>query len=539
MALDPNFVASPYLQRVGHYDDDESIPAMPGPDPSAAAGQAKPVLKKPGAVVDPANPSAPTPALPPLPTGPVPAVGTLVGQALQTGAKAAANFAVGSVNRADQMGSGILNAATAIPRYAGGFARDVGNAFVGNAPSPNAGQPFAAAVAPQIQMPFRGQGADPTAAAPAVTPAAAPAPDFSKVQSSAVTAQLPGSAAAIAPGQIPAPPAPIVAAAAATPGGSGINSGAIASDGRRLPYGAMVNGVPTFSDGSSGIPGVAGSIPRTMDDATIQNLGNKLNRVPAGAVGNVLSSDATGVTPSSADQVAQLVRNAPQTITGSRPSAAQFADADRLAIASQDPRSAAGIAAHNLSMDAQYGGTARLRRSAEQSLASLTQGTQQAGLEAQQGEQQDNVVGMQGRNELANTALAGQNQLADGRLQLQRAQLTREGHPVTLADGTIGVMNPATGQITPSTLPNGQTGKTVVAKDDAADKRSNEVMDNISKTATELAKNALPPPGAPANWTPDPAALREQAARMNGLQLGTDPKSGKRFALINGQAVAL
>jgi hypothetical protein len=493
----PNTYPDAYLQGM-----DKQDPSAPITPPVGAA--AAPVLKKPGmkASDDPTLGAAPAP----IPAA-APALNNVNGSAttvLQPPARTT-TAAAAPASSADALNSGAAPGVIQPPESYQGL-RQIAAAFNGTD------------LGPQATMAAMNGGVGPSLSRVQGSAFPSTGPSFAGVQGSATTTPLPGSAPAVAPGMIPAAPSPIVAAAASAP--SSAAGGAINAQGKRLPYGAMVNGVATFSDGSSGIPGIAGSIPRTMSDATIAGLGSQLNVVPATAF--------TGATPGAA--APQLVRPAAQPITGSRPSAQDFADADRLAVASQDPRSAAGIVARNLSMEAQYGGTTRVRRAAEQSLASLQAGTQQSGLEAQQAEQQNNVLTRQGQNELANTALQGQNSLADAGVQLQRAQLTRERQPVTLADGTLATRDPVTGVVTPSTLANGQPAK---------DKRTNEVLDSISKTATELSKSALPPPGAPANWTPDPVALREQAARMNGLPLGTDPKTGKRFVQINGQALPL
>jgi hypothetical protein len=518
MAYDPN----PYLQRVGHYDANESIPGQPAPDipvdNNSGSGGSMPTLKRQlsGQASPDVNPQP---------------LGTRIGMGLRDAAKGVANLTTGVINQGMAQGADLANAATYLPRVIGGGARDVVNAVTGMAPSQNEGQPIGGLTAPQLKRPYQAPVVSFSATNPNVP---VRNPDFSAVQGSAVTtAAAPGAASA---DPLTPPSASLVspansAAAAAAPQ---LTKPGVNIDGRSLAVGAMVNGVPTFSDGTGGIP-------RTMDDATIKNYGNTLSRADPGALGHVLASDALGYTPSTdqmvGQNVAQLQRSQP--VTGSRPTAQQFADADRIAIASRDPRSAAGIAARNLSVDAQYGGTPQLRRMAEQSLAQLTSGTDQGGTSAQQAENQQALVAEQGGNELANTALAGKNALANTGLEIQRAQLTRERQPVVLDGGILATRDPITGVVTPSTMADGTPAKTLVSKEDAPQKRTNEIMDQLSKTAAELSKTAMPPPNAPAGWTPDSSQLREQAAKLHGLQLGTDPKTGKRYAMVNGQAVAL
>lgn len=534
---------SPYLQRVGGYDAEGSIPpdlsSVPTNAAVAAAGGGSgsggggPQLTPP--------PGTASPDVNPLPAG------TRFGAALRSMRKTAVNQQVGVLNALTRGGADVVNAATYLPREIGGFARDAGLAATGMNPSPNAGQPIGGITAPQLKQPYQepkvnfiagGQPGPPAPGMPAdagasnsasppnnggpvdnisagnlataskFTAPGAAQPDFSKVTGSAMTQQLKQP---------------------------GIDTG-VDIGGRHLNYGAMVDGVPTFSDGSSGVPGVAGNIPRTMTNADIAGLGARLQTAPAQT--SVLASDALGYTPSTGQQVATLVRNAQQPVTGTGPSAQQLAQSDRIDIATQDPRSALGTAAHNLSMEAQYG-SPEGRRAAQQQLALLTAGSSQSGLVAQQGENQSTVTGEQGANTLANTALAGQNAMADTQARSKIAQLTRSGRQVTLADGTIGLQDPVTGVVTPSRMADGTSAKALVGKNDAETQRTNTIFDNIAKTAAELAKTQLPPPGAPANWQPDPVQLREQAARFQGLRLGTDPATGRRVVMINGKAMPL
>ncbi|MGC1547993.1 MAG: hypothetical protein WA777_05640, partial [Rhodanobacter sp.] len=273
-------------------------------------------------------------------------------------------------------------------------------------------------------------------------------------------------------------------------------------------------------------------------DADIQNLSSRLQIAPPQT--SVLASDALGYTPSSAQQIATLVRNAPaQPITGSRPSPADFADAERIDAATQDPRSAIGTASRNLSLDANYASSPLLRRSAAQSLAGLQEGVQQSGAQATQAQDGLAQTAAQGANELAAENLRGQFGLANTNMELQKAQLQREQHPITNADGSISLLNLNNGVATPAKNADGSPVKVLMPKDDANTKRTNEMMDGISKTAGELAKNWIPPAGSPSDAQPPIAQLRENAARLAGARIGTDPRTGQRVAMINGQVMPL
>lgn len=304
------------------------------------------------------------------------------------------------------------------------------------------------------------------------------------------------------------------------------NGGGVTVGGRSLPYGAMVNGVPTFSDGSG-----AGGIPRTMSDVTIKSLGDRLNTAPTPTA--ALASDALGYTPTQGEAVAQLTRPSVQPITGSRPTAQDFADSDRLSIATRDPRSALGTAARNLSMDAQYGSGAQ-RRAALAGLAELTSAPDQDERIAAAHED----TALQGANTLAAETLRGQYGLAQGRQAAQLAQLTRTGHPVTLADGTLGVMDPISGRITKSQQADGTPAHALVSKDDAQEKRTNAVLDEITHGTNELMKNFTPTKDQPQPTADMIGQWREQAARANGLAVVRN-QQGDRLVNVNGKWMPL
>lgn len=515
-----------------------------------------PTLKRNGPFSDDEDTAAAAPALtrtaPPAPaaTNDLP-LGTRAGAALNRYGKDVANTAADTLNTVHDAGANVTNAITLPMRAAGGFIRDAGRAVIGMGPSPDAGNPVAgASTGPLVRQPFQPPPIDFQNTRTDVPVAH---PDFSGVQGQAASS-APTSGDVTDPtrslalvGQVantirpflqrPGPASAPAAAAGATQ--PGIDSGTTVG-GRALPYGAMVNGVPTFSDGSG-----AGGIQRTMSDATIKGLADRLPIMPAQT--SVLASDVLGRTPAAGEGYG-LVRPTPP-ITGSRPTAQQFADADRNAIALRDPRSMAGIAARNLTMETQYGNTPRARAQAAQSLAALDTGTQQGGLQGQQAETALAQAGVQGDNALRQTQLQGQNALAAedlrGRyglqntgLEIQRAQLTRAGHPITMEDGTMGLMDPITGAVTRSRQADGSPAKALVSKTDAEDKRSNQLVDQLSKSVQEQMKNFLPTKDKPALTPQDIQQMRRQAAMAMNLPVATSPQ-GQQVVNVNGQWMPL
>lgn len=462
---------NPYLRRVGGYDADGNAPPDTSSAPTDAAQAAADTLRGGSGSGGGTPQTGPAPATPTLV-----APGTQVGSALRTAGQQFGNFETASANRLSRAVTGGVNALSKPLRTATGFGEDVIRGVVGASPRADAGTTPAGYTAPQLSMPYPGGADAPAAASPApnapVTPSTLNLQDASAV--GRVVAPLlqpllstfgPGAPRAAATPQ-PAAASPAPGASAAAPSGATPNNGSpvggVDIGGRHVNIGAMVNGVPTFSDGSAGMP-------QTVDKAGMAQLAQErsISRADQGAAGNVLASDVLGSTPSTSQQVATLVRNANVPITGSRPTAQQFADADRLNALSMDPRSAAGTVTHNLAMEAQYGTNVAARRNALNSLAQLNAGVNQSGVLAQQGEQQQELSDQQGRNALATTALQGHNQLANTALQGRDAiataraqlQMPHKGVQVTLNDGTLGLQDPVTGVITRSTLPDGTVAK--------------------------------------------------------------------------------
>lgn len=332
------------------------------------------------------------------------------------------------------------------------------------------------------------------------------------VTTTAAPVRRPAGAAALAPAA-PAPAATLQrpSAGAAPPAG--------------LP-GELVDGVRVLSDGSHGIA-------RTVTDQQIKDAAASINVAPAPLA--PLASDVLGYTPTSSDMANRRLAQLTRPVTGARPTEADFAASERNAIASGDPRSAAGTAASNLRQDAAYARTPRLRRIAEAQLDSLSAGAQQSGALAQQGEQQQAVLDAQGQNALDVADLQGQYGLAEAKTQLQRP---RAGNPVTLADGTLALQDPYNGQVTRSIGPDGKPARAMVTRDDSATRRTQEIQDQLARTAAELAKNYLPPPGSPADAPPPYGQFREQAARLQGLSVVKN-KAGDQLVNINGQWMPL
>jgi hypothetical protein len=584
-------VQYPYLKKVGQpgVGDDSGSPA-----PAAAAAPALPQLRSAAAMASPApmsGPPLPTaivhPSLAqrflngPLPGAPAPgsamaksdsvgmthvsnvlgiptgslgspgtlrpgqaapdvnpqAAGTRVGGFVRDAAKDLANSQVRGINQTLMGGNAVGNVLSMPARAVTGFGEDVLRGVAGVSPRANAGQPYAGTTAPQLSMPFRQPvvnfvaGGQPGPGAPAVN-----------TINSTTTAAPVGVSAAPKPaaGTIPADNISASNLAAAQKfTGQPINPQTAAS----VPMGAMVNGKRVFSDGTAGVP-------QTMSPAAMAQLaqGRSISRADPGALGHALASDGAGGTPTQEQMVAQNVAKAQLTrpVTGFRPSAQMFADADRQAIAMKDPRSAVGIAARNLSVDAQFGSSPQLRRMAADQLTALQAGTDAGGAAAQKAESDQAVVGAQGQNTLANTALEGRNTLANSALQ-QRTELLkgRAGTSQVTSDGRVAMIDPVNGVATYAKDADGNPVRAQLTRDDSATKRANELQDSMAKSVQalllEYTKNQqmLPekdrkPPGAQ-----DMMAWKAQSAMAQGLQPHVNQATGEVKGLINNQWVTL
>jgi hypothetical protein len=466
-------------------------------------------------------------------------VGTRVGRAIGGEGRDVINGGVDLLNSGRNVGTGIVNAITSPVRYGAPIARDVYNGIAGNPEAPDSGNPLPGVSAAPLSRPFGGPGTTAGAgganasfagvAGSVDTTAPARGPVDPSVASATLQrpslAGVSGSALGTSKGDLP----------------SDVYGGALAVDGKRLPYGAMVNGVPTFSDGSSGIPGVAGSIPRTMTDETIKGLGARLQTAPAPKA--PLASDVLGYTPTS-EQAATLRQPTAVPVTGSRPSAAQFAASDRDAIASGDWRSSAGTVASNLQKDVEYAGTPRLRRAAAGALGAQLAGSLRAGEQAAAGDNEAANSAAQRAGALDLENLRGQYGLQQGALETARAVLTRQLPQTTLADGTIAQIG-GNGVVTPTRLPDGTPARTAITRDDWGTRRENDLLDQLGKgvqsqmeehtKAQALLPEAERTPVSPkqiADW-------RGLQARAIGLPLVTNQKSGEQMVFLNGSWRAL
>lgn len=526
---------NPYLQRRGPFADapDGGAPPAAAPAPGTPLALAGAGAATGGAA---AVPDFGQQALPVQPGTTATRVGRGLGQLRRT----IGNAEVGGLNAALRGGAAIANAMTSGPRSVLGFARDAGRAANGLPELPNAGQPLAGVTAPQLRRPYADIAAAPGAAArtgaaaggtPALDPNYNPAADNISAANLAAAQRL--GAPQVLPDtnvRAPAPSAPVVDSGTTIRRPDGTTA--------RLNYGAMVNGVPTFSDGSGGLNGAPGTIPRTVSEATLTRLAAapSIGRADVGALGTALASDALGGTPTQEQMVQQRINGAQLTrpITGSRPSAAQFAASDLASIASGDPRSALGTAASNLRSEAAYGTTPRLRRMAESQLQQLTGGVAQLGQQGLQGEQAAALGQQQGDQAMALESQRGANQLADTALQLRRPtplQLVQQ------ADGTYAGIDTRTNTASPTIGADGKPLRGMATRDDATTRRTQEIQDQLAKTTAELAKNWLPDPKNP-NATPPFAMYREQAARAAGLPVVKND-AGQQLVNINGQWMPL
>lgn len=257
-----------------------------------------------------------------------------------------------------------------------------------------------------------------------------------------------------------------------------VRPGATSVSGRKLGYGQMVDGVRTFSDGT-------GTVPRTMTDSQIADLakGDRLTTYssagglafgPNGSVvGSAPTSATTGVSrlvaaalaPPTSPQGAAAPGNGvlsgangygvsrptvdPVAVAAARAriaidDAARNAQSDASSIATQDPRSPAGIAARNAALRVQYAPTRAARTAALDAQRALIAGVHGANQAAGEQISQVGIQGMRTSGELARAGIDADAGLAragiDANAGIAQAliQRPRIGQtPVTLEDGTI------------------------------------------------------------------------------------------------------
>lgn len=362
---------------------------------------------------------------------------------------------------------------------------------------------------------------EPSSAAPAARPPAPSAPP------AAPTATPLGRAAApVAQPLATATPATAANAAELTHSGTAPGAGATSVGGRQLGYGAMVNGVRVFSDGSGG----ANAPARTMTDEQIAGLatGARLSRADPG-VGGGIGTAAAGGTPelgAFTGRVGEVTRPA----TGVNYAAARadnieaqrMAASDAASIASGDTRSVLGRAARNAQIDANSSfGSPKLRRERLAATMDALNKAALGGIPAQ------DALGRSAIEDAGQTTRAGIT--ADA--SIAGDMLRRPGaSQVNLADGTLGLVG-ADGIVRPALTPSGTPARTLQTKDDSATKRAAEVEDAFSKTATTLLSNSTLGQAA----TPEQiVAAKVQAAQLHNLRTATGP-NGQKLVEIGGE----
>lgn len=380
--------------------DDQGLGAMPQPArKSATATKSSPS----GAATDM--------GLRPAPAQPI---GTRIGQDARLGTQALVNLGIRGVNAADRSVVGAVNGQSYPFRAAAGFVRDAARAGLALPASSNAGNPTLGLVPKQLHTlsgPLDSNPA-PASVAPAATQrVGAPALTRAPVVMNPTLDQL--RAAGASPqfdvSRIGAGVNPDVADPGALPQNRGNTLDDAAAGGLGTPPrsltrlgGRMVNGVATFSDGSSN------TIPQTVtgDVAPRQDLnsGGSFNVVPATAftqAGGALDS------PDSEANIRARMR-ADQGPMFAAPTARDQTIADLRAIASGDWRTSLGTAASNLRQSLHGSPSMTERRADQSALNDLTGGVLRADLAQMQGDESAANTRASGQNALQRTGLAGQ-----------------------------------------------------------------------------------------------------------------------------------
>lgn len=325
---------------------------------------------------------------------------------------------------------------------------------------------------------------------------------------------------------------------AATGGASTTASQATSINGRPLGYGAMVNGVRVFSDGTGG----PGAPPATMTKAQIDALanGNRISVADSGIGGNIQSeafaagrpgAGVLGRTPELGSAAGYAVTRPAQQQGGvfHMPSQADQAASDIASALNRDTRTPIGLAMRNADVDAD--GSARGRRGERQRrneavVGALADAAKQSA--ANQGAAA--VEGMRNRTDLARAAMDNQGELA-------RAQINRPmPSTIDMADGTLGAVG-ADGVARPIVGADGKPARRMLARDDSATKRSEDLYDKWNAAAADMLKNSVE---IGKQATPEQiAAARLAAAQLNGLAVATSADGQNKLVNINGEWVPL
>lgn len=340
--------------------------------------------------------------------------------------------------------------------------------------------------------------------------------------------------------------------AAATPTAAPATS----QSGRPLGYGAMVNGVRTFSDGTAGTPA-------TMSRAQIGGLaaGRSLSRADAGVGGNI-GGEAFGLTRPTGGSTAagNVLASTPELGSpagfalvrpGAQPAdpyararadnieAQRYAASDAASIATGDTRSVLGRAARAAAIDARSAfGSSGARAAAYRSALEGLNGAAAAGTvpQARLGEAalqdagETQRAGIRAGTDLATAGLNAQT-------ELQRAALTRPTpEQVPLADGSLGLLG-NDGVVRPARGADGMPVRPNLTRSDSATKRSEEIADSIAKSAAQLLTASVPYGTKPTEE--QIRGSRLQAAQLAGLRTATGPDGVSRMVEINGEWVPL
>ncbi|MGH8152074.1 MAG: hypothetical protein ACREPF_04980 [Rhodanobacteraceae bacterium] len=440
------------------------------------------------------TPPKPKPAAPAAPAGGGDAAwrapGTRVGQAVR-------HFAEASLGRE----TALVNGLTRPFRDTAATAIDVGRAALGMAPRVNAGHTFAGFDAPRFPSP--------SAAAPAAGAALAgdgldtPATDGVAVGAPALTRPAPVWNARVDP----------LRAKGASPAAE---TGVTLPGGRSLPYGAMVKGVPTFSDGSGGINGQPGSIPRTMTDAEMAGLGERLNTVPSTA----FTDAAPAFNSENTEQNVQaILRSRQGGKFGITPD--MHAASDLAAVVNQDPRSPLGRAALNASRRAGAAATVLQRTSALGALQGLQATVARHGALGIEGAGASDRANVEAQTALQRQGLVNQGELA-------RQGLANEGEWArTDLAGKYDLLGALV-------KPNSHTGE--MTDKDYLTTLNQGVQDPMKAYQDQ---QALLPAGQRQRLTDAMIAeMRAIQAKAMGLRVGTDG-NGRRVMQLNGRVVPL
>jgi len=348
---------------------------------------------------------------------------------------------------------------------------------------------------------------------------------------------------ATAPGRTPPAQTPSSSGTPAATFGGTRSGGATSApqaasvNGRPLGYGAMVNGVRTFSDGSGGPGAPAATMTRPQIDAL--SVGRGLSRADAG-IGGGIGSAAAGGTPELGafngriDQVPRPVAQPYDRARGDNIEAQRMAASDAASIARGDTRSVLGSAARAAAIDANSSfGTRASRKQGYASAMEALNGAAAAGLRPQAD------LGITGLNDAGATAREGMQQQGENQRNAVNAQTQLAGDylrrptpsQIDLADGTIGLLG-ADGPVRPALGADGQPVRRAqprsVEESTAHEKLVNE---NVKALLGMDENGTMPDPADPRKRVPvtaeqfqnATAAMREALARGNAAPASAGP----------------